>query len=367
MFKTLLTQFLKFNTRYFVFLVCWLVALAQVCAFAAYLPGDNDWFDNNYNQKLSYFCAELSAKSYEFEEAKEFLTEAGFSDIVEINTGDGRFLDVQAIVARRMIENKSVQVVVFRGTQEVADWLTDASVKAKPFTFNSAVSVHAGFDNSLVLFINKLNDPRYSAFPAGNIRIILTGHSLGGAIATLYAAALKKNNITDVVTYTFGAPAVGKDSFVQKYGDLCLYRIRNEYDPIPYLTYLPALISNWDYKHTGQMKVFNKQGVDITSIYENKDFLDIGKLLFNMSEHSSLKYAGVIKRNLILSDLYDKGLSCQSSFNKASKEKEAFECSQDLSSYLFLPRLLDVYYNTVGSTVTALLTDALVKKMILRM
>ena len=65
-------------------------------------------------------------------------------------------------------------------------------------------------------------------------KLCITGHSLGGAVAVLFAARLMAMGVPteqlDVVT--FGAPAVGNRAFADKYIDMPLDRIAMTGDPI---------------------------------------------------------------------------------------------------------------------------------------
>ncbi len=65
-------------------------------------------------------------------------------------------------------------------------------------------------------------------------RLCITGHSLGGAVAVLFAARLMDMGVPteqlDVVT--FGAPAVGNRAFADAYSDMPLMRIAMTGDPI---------------------------------------------------------------------------------------------------------------------------------------
>jgi len=67
-------------------------------------------------------------------------------------------------------------------------------------------------------------------------KLITTGHSLGGAIATLAAAQLRKNGYT-VTLYSFGAPRIGSsqisDYITKQAGGN--YRVTHWNDPIPRL------------------------------------------------------------------------------------------------------------------------------------
>ena len=67
-------------------------------------------------------------------------------------------------------------------------------------------------------------------------RVLLTGHSLGGAVATLLAERLVSMGIDKdrVPVITFGAPAIGNAAFAEVYGDkIDLRRITNNADPVP--------------------------------------------------------------------------------------------------------------------------------------
>ncbi|MCV3212761.1 50S ribosome-binding GTPase [Plectonema radiosum NIES-515] len=68
--------------------------------------------------------------------------------------------------------------------------------------------------------------------------ICLTGHSLGGALATLAAYRLRKQGFSIPISiYTFGAPRVGDSAFASKYEDskVLHFRIENQNDIVPHL------------------------------------------------------------------------------------------------------------------------------------
>jgi predicted lipase len=70
-------------------------------------------------------------------------------------------------------------------------------------------------------------------------KIILTGHSLGGAIATLAACYFHDNGVEaeNLEVYTFGAPPLASWAFSEYYCDkFPLYRVVNQFDVIPPLS-----------------------------------------------------------------------------------------------------------------------------------
>lgn len=72
----------------------------------------------------------------------------------------------------------------------------------------------------------------------GTDKVVVTGHSLGGAIATLCAQYLS-DYIPNVVTYTFGSPRVGDYLFADLFNITISnsYRVVNKDDIVPHLPY----------------------------------------------------------------------------------------------------------------------------------
>lgn len=77
--------------------------------------------------------------------------------------------------------------------------------------------------------------------------IITTGHSLGGAVATIAGAYLRKAGFA-VDIYTFGSPRPGNDDFANyiNAGNGAHYRVTHTDDPIP------GIPPKWiGYRHSG--------------------------------------------------------------------------------------------------------------------
>ena len=97
------------------------------------------------------------------------------------------------------------KIIAFRGSSDVRDWLTDLRVMFRHTVFGR---VHSGFWSSGHSMITPLlageNDRQGAVEP-----VILTGHSKGGADATICARLLVAAGWPVERVVTFGAPRVG--------------------------------------------------------------------------------------------------------------------------------------------------------------
>ena len=144
--------------------------------------------------------------------------------------------DTQGFVAvRRAGDEMDIAVVSFRGTENVQDWMTNlrysmAPVDSLPPVANeSAARVHRGFRDAFMSVKDQID--RYLPCAEG-LPIFITGHSLGGALATLGAAHLSGWGLAGC--YTFGAPRVGNKAFASSLRTP-VYRVVNPGDPVPHV------------------------------------------------------------------------------------------------------------------------------------
>jgi len=102
-------------------------------------------------------------------------------------------------------------VIAFRGTTDIADWLTNLDVKMTEHT-ESGGKIHHGFARALTGVWTDIHAEIMRRDPDA---IHLIGHSLGGALATVCAARLAAINQPDIALTTFGCPRVGNRRFVR--------------------------------------------------------------------------------------------------------------------------------------------------------
>jgi hypothetical protein len=183
-------------------------------------------------------------------------------------------------ITRNPVEKRLV--VVFRGSITPRDWEQDFKVQAKEvalaadalrcivpnpdeelFHALANVQFHSGFHEYLFEMehndetkfhkivrevLKRVKEPRNEGYT-----VYITGHSLGGALATLAASALALNNDVKkpIKLLSFASPHVGKSDFAQafrhleKAGRIQHLRITNDDDAVP------QGLGVFGYMHTG--------------------------------------------------------------------------------------------------------------------
>ena len=137
------------------------------------------------------------------------------------------------VAVRRAGDEMDMTVVSFRGTENEQDWKTNLRYSLtqvdSPQAEGSepAGKVHQGFLDAFRSVRDQVG--RYLTCAEG-LPIFITGHSLGGALATLGAAHLSGRGLA--ACYTFGAPRVGNKGFASSLR-IPVYRSVNPLDPVP--------------------------------------------------------------------------------------------------------------------------------------
>lgn len=140
-------------------------------------------------------------------------------------------------------EVDGVPVIAFRGTDDPADFVIDALARPE-LAYSRAtglVFVHAGFKAAAASLF-----PQVEAAVAGSHNFVLTGHSLGGALALLVGAALRAVGKEPRLIVTFGAPKVGFGRFARALDGIEVRQYRRGNDPVPTL---PLALPLFPYRH----------------------------------------------------------------------------------------------------------------------
>ena len=187
-----------------------------------------------------------------------------------------------------MADGRPMYVISFRGSKEKKDWAADfmtgqvvfggktleeservagildsgakekaaVELAAKEAGVTTLPKVHKGFNSYADLALRMLLDSVSYEFlqqfrGEKDARLLLTGHSLGGAVATIMGQRLIDFGFDPdkLQVITFGAPAVGNKALKQMYGNrLNLIRVTNTQDPVPLV--LQGVLRN--YKQFGE-------------------------------------------------------------------------------------------------------------------
>lgn len=135
--------------------------------------------------------------------------------------------------------------IFIAGTDEVRDIVTD--IRLIPSHFDGAISgvkVHRGFESAF-----KRVDTLITKLCIDNNRVIIAGHSMGGAIATL-AAYKMASIVQDITCVTFGSPRVGNRKFIKRFNK----RVTHSYR----IVYRNDMVTRWPkllcwYRHVGKL------------------------------------------------------------------------------------------------------------------
>lgn len=118
-------------------------------------------------------------------------------------------------------------MIVFQGSKELKHWESNFKIGESKFLNVADTKVHQGFYEEALAARKKLN-PHLDT----EQKIIVTGHSLGAAVALLFSAMLHHDGYK-VELYTFGSPPVGNQKFIDSIKELKHTRYTHIFDIIP--------------------------------------------------------------------------------------------------------------------------------------
>lgn len=176
-------------------------------------------------------------------------------------------------------ERKQTLYIIFRGTLTTQEWMRNISFNLKDYLLPDYGKVHEGF-----IQIYKLTrDGLLTALSRQkkNTKIIIAGHSLGGALATLAAPDIEASTGLKIgAIYTFGSPRVGDDSFVKAYNRAYsekTFRIANTSDivtsiplPVPF-----GILAGGYFSHVDTPVDCTLQGNDIEINHKMESYLSL--------------------------------------------------------------------------------------------
>ena len=165
-------------------------------------------------------------------------------------------------------DEQAFAALVFRGTLgRLTNWLVNLDVALSPWP--SGGRVHRGFKSNLLALWDTVD----VALQALTVPVFYTGHSLGGAMASL-AASLRPPR----AVYTFGAPRIGDAEFARHLAHVPIF---NVFNPRDIVTGLPP---------AGRWSRFTHAGTIVTNTPAEAVHPHLTRAPAFLADHAPLNY-----------------------------------------------------------------------------
>jgi hypothetical protein len=197
-----------------------------------------------YSDRVAWIMAVMSRLAYiEFEESEEELAR------LQINLNSGGFELVSTFSSGStqafLAKNENIFVLAFRGTEpsKIGDIQTDIRLYKKRIKEGK---VHAGFLEAYYQISDELEksfmNQKDWVWP-----LYITGHSLGGALATIATQNLEHKIKSQIAAcYTFGSPRVGNEQYERN--------IKAPFYRVVHSTDIVSLVPTIGYRHVGDAR-----------------------------------------------------------------------------------------------------------------
>ena len=203
-----------------------------------------------------------------------------YDAVYEIENKD---TDTQVYVC---INDKNQEVhVVFRGSESIQDFIQDVKIRSRSFMGYKA---HRGFVEAIESVIQELADLIIPL--ASTYKIYATGHSLGGALALLFALS-SPVSVSKVVT--FGQPKTISDKAAKS-----LLRATEYVRYVNHSDIVPKVPFKWmcPYRHFGELMYINKGGDLVSNPHYLYRFWDgFGSFHKRLEDHAMDDYLRYLK------------------------------------------------------------------------
>ncbi|WP_051287495.1 lipase family protein [Paenibacillus taiwanensis] len=168
-----------------------------------------------------------------------------------------------------ILESRAELIIAFRGTSTTTDWISNIKASQKRFkyvkenclTHRGFTDIYASARHDIISILSRLSPDK---------TLYVTGHSLGGALATLCAVDIAANTAyTAPHLFTFGSPRVGDPAFAKAFAKYVpnTYRIANPFDVVthapPTIYKLPKREKRYYYQHVQTLSSLSFQNGSI--------------------------------------------------------------------------------------------------------
>ncbi|TGD71341.1 lipase family protein [Mangrovimicrobium sediminis] len=177
------------------------------------------------------------------------------------------------------------QVIAVRGTANLPNIREDAKY-VESRNPSLGIYVHDGFDAGAWEIFNALQPHLDKSRP-----VIVTGHSLGAAIATLLMMMLHEEGYDLKPSINFGQPKVTNRAGVQKYRNLPLLRIADENDIVPLLPPTDLVDSvHGAYEHLGPELILLPGKYYVYQTHHQVERYDVDSFWDNLGDESIVQH-----------------------------------------------------------------------------
>ena len=206
---------------------------------------------------------------------------------------DDKVSDIQVGITINDIDKRIC--VVFRGSESIKDWCHNMNMRKIDIKDN--IKVHKGLYNQLYnngVYDKLLLEVKELLIKNHEHSLYLTGHSLGGALATLCGFMFSQELKNKITVISFSSPRVGNLEWMkafEKQDNLIHYRITNDRDII---TVVPV----YKYYHVGIMIRLFENSYKIVRDYNKMPWYNY--TIFNfwrISDHNSTLYYKRLVKN----------------------------------------------------------------------
>jgi len=186
-----------------------------------------------------------------------------------------------------IMPSQSLIYVIFRGSTSFQDWLDDLDAVLTSYPYCKKCEVHKGFYKTEQAFISNITTQvQLYLNDFYDYKVLVTGHSLGAALATLTAVDLQASGIDDVILYNYGSPRIGNDEFASFVSSYLtdINRVTHHKDTVPHTPMherFTHLSGEWYQDDSGLKECFGYEDSTcsyqwhITSVSDHMNYLNI--------------------------------------------------------------------------------------------
>mgnify|MGYP001296665201 CR=1 FL=1 len=189
-----------------------------------------------YDEQLCKHAVNLAQASYKVSNVNEWYCNTCESSIILTNVVENKGV--------RVLQGYDVKLdtlfISYRGSSNIETWINNIQVKKISPYDDINIEIEKGFYKEYTsIKSDVINNLMQLSQTYNTTKIFLTGHSAGGALATLTAFDILSTYTNYELKYliTFGSPRVGNRDFSYSFNNYSFisYRVTHYYDMVPHL------------------------------------------------------------------------------------------------------------------------------------